>query len=152
MRRLVRLSGCVLAVITLVCGASAAVHTLSSIEAELNLERRSRFALELAHANVRPFVEAFLDGKPEKAHQLMAEIAKAVELASESLDATGKHARRNPKHFKYAEIQTRKLVARLKEAQRELVFEEQRDLEDLIVDVEAANNKLLLAIMSRKKK
>jgi len=152
MRRLARLSGWVLAAIALVGGASAAVHTLSSIEAELNLERRSRFALELAHANVRPFVEAYLDGKPEKAHELMDEIAKAVNLAAKSLDATGKHARRNPKHFKYAEIQTRKLVARLKEAQRELDFDEQRDLEDLIADVETANNKLLLAIMSRKQK
>jgi hypothetical protein len=152
MRRLARLSGWVLAAITLVCGASAAVHTLSSVEAELNLERRSRFALELAHANVRPLVDAYIDGKPEKAHELRDEIAKAVDLAAKSLDATGKHARRNPKHFKHAEIQTRKLVARLKEAQRELNFDEQRDLEDLIADVEAANNKLLLAILSRKKK
>ena len=38
------------------------------------------------------------------------EIQEAVELAHEALSATGKHARRNPKHFKRAEIQTRNLL------------------------------------------
>ncbi len=142
----------VVVVVTLVCGLSAAVHTLVSIEAEQNLERRSRFALEFAHSNVRPLVDAYIDGEPRQAHEMIENIATAVTLAEKSLDATGKHARRNPKHFKYAEIQTRKLVVKLKEAQRELNFDEQRDLDDLIADVEKVNNNLLLAIMSRKSK
>ncbi len=133
-------------------GVYAAVLTLASIEAEPNLERRSRLALEFAHSQVRPVVDAYLEGESDRARGLMKEIASAVKLSWASLEATGKHARRNPKHFKYAEIQTRKLFAKLKEAQRELDYDEQRELDDLIAGVETVNSKLLLAIMSRKSK
>lgn len=136
----------------LVGGVGAAVRTLPSIEAEPNLERRSRFALEFAHAKVQPVIDAYLEGDREQAHGLIQDIATAVELAFASLEATGKHARRNPKHFKRAEIQTRKLAAKLKEAQREIDYDEQRELDDLIARVETVNSNLLLAIMSRKPK
>ena len=141
-----------LALAVLAGGAYAAVRPLASIEAEPNLERRSRLALEFAHARVRPVVDAYLDGESARARGSMQEIASAVELSWAALEATGKHARRNPKHFKHAEIQTRKLAAKLKEAQRELDYDEQRELDDLIAGVETVNSKLLLAIMSRKSK
>lgn len=132
--------------------AGAAVGALTSIEAEPSLERRSRLALEFAHARVRPVVDAYLGGDAEQARGSAREIASAVELSWASLEATGKHARRNPKHFKRAEIQTRKLAAALKEAQRELHYEEQRELDGLIAGIEEIHSKLLLAIMSRKSK
>ncbi len=141
-----------LALAVLAGGAYAAAPTLASIEAEPNLERRSRLALEFAHAQVRPVVDAYLDGESGRARGSVQEIAAAVELSWAALEATGKHARRNPKHFKRAEIQTRKLAAKLKEAQRELDYDEQRELDDLIAGIETVNSKLLLAIMSRKSK
>ena len=133
-------------------GLCAQAPTLASIEAEQNLERRSRLALEFAHGKVRPIVDAYLAGDAERARGAAREIASAVELSRASLEATGKHARRNPKHFKRAEIETRKLAAKLKEAQRDLDYAQQRELDGLIAAVEKINSKLLLAIMSRKSK
>ena len=128
-----------------------AEDSLASIESELNLERRSRRALEFAHARVRQVVDAYLDAKPQDAREFLDQIGVAVNLSAESLTATGKHPRKNPKHFKHAEIQTRKLVVKLKAAQRELIFQEQREIDPLIRQIEDVNSKLLLGIMSRKK-
>ena len=124
---------------------------LESIQAEANLERRARSALEFAKAGVKPVLEAYQQSDPQRGIQLLMQIQEAVELAHESLLATGKNPRKNPKHFKRAEIQTRNLVKQLQGLSRDLNYDEREVVESVMARVSAINDQLLLAIMTKKK-
>ena len=116
------------------------------------MERRARAALDFAKASVKPVLKAYEQGDPQLGVQLLMQIQEAVELAHEALTATGKHARRNPKHFKRAEIQSRNLIKQLRSLSQTLNYDE-REVVDSVVDrVSAINDQLLLAIMTKRKK
>lgn len=124
---------------------------LESIKAEPNLERRARSALDFAKASVKPVLKAYEQGDPQRGAQLLMQIQEAVELAHQALSATGKNARKKPKHFKRAEIQTRNLVKQLGGLSRDLNYDEQEVVESVMDRVSAINDQLLLAIMTKKK-
>lgn len=133
------------------CWCLAAQHPgLAPIEAIGDLEKRSRQALEFAHELFEEAAASYSRGDLGKGQATLDAIGDAVELAVESLQATGKHPRKHPRHFKHAEIRTRKLLQRLREARREAHLEDQGDFEDLIGRVEQSNGELLLGIMSRR--
>ncbi len=124
---------------------------LESIQAEPNLERRARSALDFAKASVKPVLKAYEQGDPQRGAQLLMQIQEAVELAHQALSATGKNARKNPKHFKRAEIQTRNLVKQLRGLSRDLNYDEREVVESVMDRGSAINDQLLLAIMTKKK-
>ena len=124
---------------------------LESIKAEPNLERRARAALDFAKASVKPVLKAYQQSDPQRGTQLLMQIQEAVELAHQALSATGKNARKNPKHFKRAEIQTRNLVKQLRGLSRDLNYDEREVVESVMDRVSAINDQLLLAIMTKKK-
>lgn len=123
---------------------------LEAIEREPDLERRSKYALEFARAQVDSVVEAYLAADPERAQEILANIVAAVELSQESLEETGKHPRGKPKHFKRAEIETRKLIRDLEGAKRKLTFEERSQLDPSIARIEEVNQELLMGIMQKR--
>ena len=132
--------------------AAERAANLESIRAEPNLERRSQLALGFAKATVKPVLEAYEQGDAELGGRLLMQIQEAVELAQESLSATGKSARRKPKYFKRAEIRSRNLIKQLRALSRALNYDE-REVVDSVVDrVSAINDQLLLAIMTKRKK
>ncbi len=124
---------------------------LESIRAEPNLERRARSALDFAKASVKPVLKAYQESDPQRGIRILMQIQEAVELAHEALSATGKNARRNPKHFKRAEIQTRNLVKQLRGLSRDLNYDEREVVESVMARVSTINDQLLLAIMTKKK-
>ena len=124
---------------------------LESIKAEPNLERRARSALDFAKASVKPVLKAYEQGDPQRGAQLLMQIQEAVEVAHQALSATGKNARKNPKHFKRAESQTRNLVKQLRGLSRDLNYDEREVVESVMDRVSAINDQLLLAIMTKKK-
>lgn len=134
------------------CGAAAPPQSLEDAVREPDLEKRAGLALDYARAAVAHMVKAYVDGEPAEAKQILAKIVEAAELARESLGETGKHARSKPKHFKKAEIDTRKLIRDLEAAKRDLTFVERPDLDPAIEKIEAINRQLLFAIMESKKK
>lgn len=134
-----------------------AVNTLGSAEfeavkAEPNLEKRARQALEFSLASVDRVLETYQSGNPQAVANILAEILEAVELAHESLVATGKAARRRPKHFKRAEIQTRRLLNQLDNLSRNLHFDERTALGPVRRRVSEINGQILEAIMSKPSK
>ena len=131
-------------------GRAADPETLESIERETDLEKRSKFALEWARKHVDGVVEAYLAAEPDKAQETLSKIVQAVELSHESLDETGKHPRAKPKHFKRAEIATRKLIGDLEDAKRKLTFDERAQLDPAIARIEEINQALLMGIMQKK--
>lgn len=133
-----------------VATAFPASPTWAEVEAEADLERQSRLALDYARAQVDAVVKAYLDSRPDDARATLDSIVRAVEVAQAALEETGKHPRKKPKHFKNAEIATRKLVKDLEQAQAELAFEERPDLDPVIAKLEAINRQLLMGIMRPK--
>lgn len=121
---------------------------LEAVRAEPDMERRSRRALEFAQAQLRTATLAFQAGEVGAGRQALEGICEAVDLAVASLEATGKHPRRHPRHFKRAEIGTRKLRQQLERARSEALIQDQPDFEKAVQRVDAANAKLLLGIMS----
>ena len=115
-----------------------------------DLERRSRQALAFALEQFDAAVAAYRSGDVEKGKQALGTMGAAVKMAVEALQATGKHPRRHPRHFKHAEIRTRKLLRQLSEERARALLEDRDDFDDAIRDVEKANVDLLLGIMSRR--
>jgi hypothetical protein len=144
-----------------VIGALAAVPPLPAAKAPLTLEavqalpdpeKRANEATKFAQETVKNVVKTFHDGEVDQGKQMLVDIQTAVELAYESLESTGKDARRKPKHFKRLEIATRKLAGDLTDVAKSLNFDEQPFIEPVIAKVEEINAKLLTAIMTKKKK
>ncbi len=96
-------------------------------------------------------MDAYRQGLPEQARAMAARIVEAVELSLQALEASGKNARSRPKHFKRAEIATRKLARSLEGAQRQLIYDERQDLEPVIRRVEAINAEILSKIMETRR-
>jgi hypothetical protein len=125
--------------------------TWDAVKGEADPEKQSQMALELAQHGVDGVVEAYRQGLPEQARALLARIVEAVELSLEALEASGKNARSRPKHFKRAEIATRKLARSLEGAQRQLIYDEREDLDPAIRRIEAINGEILSRIMQTRR-
>jgi hypothetical protein len=137
--------------IALTTAAWAQVPTWDAVKAEADPEKQSQMALELAQHGVDGVVEAYRQGLPEQARAMLARIVEAAELSLKALDASGKDARSRPKHFKRAEIATRKLARSLEGAQRQLIYDERPDLDPVIKRIEAINGEILSQIMQTRR-
>src|SRR5258706_2005607 len=97
---------------------------LGSIKNEPNLEKRSELALDYANTALDQAREAYNAGDVAKTEAALGELRESVELAYQSLEETGKDARRNPKFFKRAELKTRELMRRLDGLRSTVGFED----------------------------
>jgi hypothetical protein len=86
---------------------------LAAIKQEPNPEHRSELALDNADAAVTACGNAYKNGDLDKTKAEATEIEESVTTALDSLNETGKDARRHPKYFKQAELATRHLIRRL---------------------------------------
>jgi hypothetical protein len=135
----------------LASSALAQQPTWDAVKAEADPEKQSEMALELAQHGVDGIVEAYRQGLPEEARAMSARIVEAAELSLKALEASGKDARSRPKHFKRAEIATRRLARSLQSAQRQLIYDEREDLEPVIKRIEAINGEILSKIMQTRR-
>ena len=132
--------------------AGVAAEDLKTVAAEPNPVKRARLALVHGEHAATKAGEACQGSEYDQCNQLLSEAEESVELASQSLDRAGIDAARNPRHHKDAEIKTRKIL-RLVDALRSYIHPE--DLvhyEAVRKKVSDINDRLLSAIMSKKKK
>jgi len=130
----------------------AAAPTLDEAKAETDLKKKSKFALRFARKAVDPMVEAFRNGEPEQGRVWLGKIEEGVEISRQALDELDKNPRKSPKHYKRAEIATRKLARELENAKRYLIVEERELVDETLQRIEEINRSLLFAIMQQKKK
>ena len=136
-----------------VLGADSRVpQDLESIKSEPRLEKRADLALRFASYKVDVVLAAYEEGDADGGVALLAQIREAVELAYDSLMATGKNPRKNPRHFKRAEIRTRELARELEALRRELNYNERPAIDGVHSRITEINMRLLMAIMTKKKK
>jgi hypothetical protein len=119
--------------------------------AEPDLEKRSRLALENARAAYESLREAYGKGETAKVAESAKELEESVELANVSLRATGKNPRKSPKYFKSAEIQTRDLLRRVENFQREMSFEDRPVVEAARGKLQQVHDELLVGLMEGRK-
>ena len=125
---------------------------LASIQQEPNPERRSQLAMDYAGAALDSARSAYQSSDLEKAQTSLTEVGAAVDLAYDSLQQTGKEARRDPKFFKRAELSTRQLLRRIEAFAQSMSFEDRVAAEKVRDRVAAVHDDLLLGIMAKKKK
>ena len=125
---------------------------LKQAMAERDLGRRSKLALDNADAALKAARAAYDRGDTEKVTAAIAEIIESVDLASDSLNKTGKNPRSSPKWFKSAEFQTRELLKRLETFQRDMSFTDRPMLDKAKSRVEEVNHGLLMGLMEGKHK
>lgn len=129
------------------CCLGAQSGGLAEIEAIADRETRSRRALTFAWDQLDIASKAYQKHDLAAGRQALESIGEAVALAVTSLEATGKYARRHPRHFKHAEIRTRKLLVQLQQLRRKLYLGDQGDFDGLIERIGAANARLLRGLM-----
>ena len=138
-------------ILMLLCGGAASAD-LKQVQAEPNLERRSKLALENAAAALQSAREAYRNGENEKIEGLAKEVEDSVDLAYASLQQTNKDPRRSPKYFKNAEIGTRDLLRKIDNFQQEMSFADRPVLDKVKEKVQQVHDNLLLGLMEGKKK
>lgn len=134
------------------CFAAREPQSLEDVRSERNLEKRSRLALEYAHGALNRAMKTYLEGKQQAGLEMLMEVQQAVELSQESLEATGKIPSKKPKHFKRAEIRTRRLLRELEGVETQVNFDHRERVRAVYDRVEEINRELLLGIMTKPKK
>ncbi len=125
---------------------------LKSAQAEPNLEKRSKLALENAGAALKAARAAYNKGDNGQAASAADEVRASVDLAFESLQQTGKNPRSHPKYFKQAEIETRDLLRRLDSFQQEMSYADRPMLDKVKARIQQVHDELLMGLMEGKRK
>jgi len=124
---------------------------LNSIRKEPNLEKRSELALGNAETALDRARDAYQKGSDADFKEALAEVSDSIELCKQSLDESGKNARKSPKYFKKAEIGIRKLSRRLDNLQVEVSVDDRPAVEPVVGRAHKLQEEILLAIMGKKK-
>jgi hypothetical protein len=132
--------------------APAARADLKAALAERDMGKRSKLALDNAGSAIKAARAAFEKGENAKVESAAAEVRESVDLAYDSLKSTGKDARKSPKWFKHAEIETRDLLKKLDTLQQDLNFQDRAVLNETKTRVQQVHDELLLELMEGKKK
>ncbi len=136
----------------LLVALSGALHAdLAQVKSELNLEKRSRAALDNADDALKQAREAYSAGNIDKTMALLSEVQQSVELAANSLKETGKNPVKHPKHFKVAEQRTRELLRKLENFDKEMNVGDRATLETVRAKIQQVHDDLLEGIMGKKK-
>jgi hypothetical protein len=125
---------------------------LQRARAERNLEKRSGLALQNAVTAYQSIRAAYERGETERVAAGAAEIEESVNLAHDSLTATGKDPRKSPKWFKRAEIDTRDLLRKLDGFQQQMSFLDRHLLDRVRDSVQRVHDELLIGLMQGKRK
>ena len=123
---------------------------LNAIRKEVSLERRSELALANADAALDRARKAYLNGEDGLFHSSVLEVGESIDLCKQSLDNSGRNARKSPKYFKKAEIGIRRLSRRLDSLRIEVSVDDRPVLDPIVSRAHQLQEEILLAIMGKK--
>jgi hypothetical protein len=124
---------------------------LAGIKAEPRLEKRSQLALHFADSALDSARDLYKKGEVDACSTALGEIETAVQLAYDSLMATGKDPRRNSKPFKDAEKSTRQILRRLESLSDLMSAFDRGAVEPVQHTVSDIHDKLIIGIMGKQK-
>ena len=120
---------------------------LAAVKAEPNREKRAEKALVFAGEVVTAMRGELDRNDVEKIQAQLKDFEAAVDLAVDSLKATGKNARRNPKHFKKTELRLRELLRRLETLRQDMSLDDRPVLDGVKAQVEKRIDELVEATL-----
>lgn len=123
---------------------------LESIRKEPNLEKRSELALANADAATDRARDGYQKGDDALFKAGLEEVAASLQLTKQSLDESGRNARKRPKYFKKAEIGIRRLSRRLDNFKIEVSVDYRSQVEPVAAQAHRLQEEILLAIMGKK--
>jgi hypothetical protein len=124
---------------------------LTGIKAEPRLEKRSQLALQFADSALDSARDLYKKGEVDACRTALGEVEAGVQLSYDSLMATGKDPRRNPKAFKDAERSTRQILRRLDSLSDLMSAFDRGAVEPVQHTVSDIHDKLITGIMGKKK-
>ncbi len=136
----------------LVLAAGSVRADLKQAMAEPNLEKRSKLALENAETAYAAARTAYDKGNNSQVSADISEMVQSVNLAYDSLNATGKDPRKSPKWFKRAEIESRNLLRKINDFQDEMDYSDRPLLNKAKATVQQVHDNLLMGLMEGKRK
>ena len=131
--------------------ASRLMAGLDAVKAEHNLERRSELALANAESALDKARETYKNGDEQPFKSALEELSESIDLCKQSLDESGKNARKSPKYFKKAEIGIRHLIRRLDNFRIEMSIDDRGPVEKLQERAHGLQEAILHEIMGKKK-
>ena len=133
------------------CALPLIAADLDDIRKQPNLERRSDMALAHADTALDRARDAYQKGDEPLFKSALAEADQSIALSKQSLDESGKNARKSPKYFKRAEIGIRRLIRRLDSLRIEVGVDDRPIVEPVYWRAQKLQEEILLAIMGKKK-
>ena len=136
--------------VVLLFAASLPALDLKTVAAERDPVKRARMALDNGEQAATNAGKACKAGDYDPCNDELTETKDSVELAADSLQKTGINPSRNPRHFKDAEIRTRKILRILHAVEPYIHPEDADRYRSIVRRVSDINDRLLSAIMKRK--
>jgi hypothetical protein len=128
----------------------ALLASLASVKSEPNLERRSELALENADHAIDAARTAYKASDDKAFADSVKEVEDSVALSYQSLQDTGKKARRSPKYFKRADLKMRALARRMEALEHEVGMEDRPRVEAAKTRIHDIDDQIVFDIMSKK--
>ena len=138
------------ALLMLTLFANAACAELTAVRAEQNLEKRAGKAVDHAGSLMESLAKTSESAGWKATLDVVEEITQSVELADESLRASGKNARKSPKYFKKAELRCRDILRRLDAFIQSASVDDRAPLEKARTRIHQVHDHLLQQIMGAK--
>ncbi|HTE89694.1 MAG TPA: hypothetical protein VK639_12100 [Terriglobales bacterium] len=107
------------------------------------LDDRPRLYTEIARRQVKAADQLYAAGKPEEARAAVRDVVEYSDKASDAATQSGKK-------LKDTEIAVRKMVARLRDINRTLAFEDQASVEEAVNHLEQVRTQLLSQMFGKK--
>ena len=124
--------------------------SLEEVRKIANLEKRAGAALEYADFTIDTARKAYHAEDDKLYAAALVSVGDAAELSYRSLQETGKPARKNPKHFKRAELKLRQLIRRLDALEAEVDLDNRPKVAEANKRLHATHEQLLADIMTKK--
>ena len=124
---------------------------LASVQAEPNLEKRSRLALDNADFAYQQARKDLESGKMDEMAADLKELQASVELSQSALEQTHQNPSRKPKNFKYAETRTRDLLRRLQGWENSIDSADRPLVEPVRERIQEVHDSWLTGILGKKR-
>lgn len=131
--------------------AAPAPSSLDQVKAQPNPEHRARAAMDYASVAERNAEAAYSRGEMRKVEAELRNMQQSLDLAQDSLTASGKTPGRNPGLYKYAEMHSRELLIRLGDLEQKMDVSERPPVETVKQKVQEMHDAWFDGIMGRKR-
>jgi hypothetical protein len=123
---------------------------VGAVKSEPNPEKRSDLALAHAEQEIDAAKKAYDAEDLAAFRRSVEEVAELADISSDSLESTGKRARRSPKYFKRAEQKLLVLLRRLDSLEKDVSLEDRDLVTSVRKRVASIHESILNDIMTKK--